>query len=52
MKLGPRRRGGQIMKPRTAFWCACGIWTLTVAATATGMIYDAVRPLPPSLANQ
>jgi signal transduction histidine kinase len=40
------------MNPRTAFWCACGIWTLTVAATATGMIYDAVRPLPPSLANQ
>jgi signal transduction histidine kinase len=52
MKLGPRRKGGQIMNPRTAFWGACGIWTLTVAATATGMIYDAVRPLPPSLANQ
>jgi signal transduction histidine kinase len=52
MKLGPRRRGGHIMKPRTAFWWACGIWTLTVAATATGMIYDAVRPLPPSLINQ
>jgi signal transduction histidine kinase len=52
MKLGPRRRGGHTMKPRTAFWWACGIWTLTVAATATGTIYDAVRPLPASLINQ
>ena len=40
------------MNPRTAFWCACGLWTLTVAVTATAMIYDAVRPLPASLINQ
>jgi len=39
------------MKPRAAFWWACGIWTLTVAATATSMVYDAVRPLPASQAN-
>jgi signal transduction histidine kinase len=52
MKLGPRRRGGHTMNQRTAFWCACGIWTVTVAATATGLIYDAVRPLPASLINQ
>ena len=40
------------MNRRAAFWCACGIWTLTVAATATALTYDAVRPLPASQINQ
>ncbi len=39
------------MTPRAAFWCACSIWALTLAATATALVYSAVRPLPASLVN-
>jgi signal transduction histidine kinase len=46
MKLGSRRRGGQSMKPRTALWCACGIWVVSVGVIATGLVYNAVYPLP------
>ncbi len=48
MKLGPRRRGGQTMKPRTAFWCACGIWVLSLGMMITALAYNAVQPLPAS----
>jgi signal transduction histidine kinase len=37
------------MNPRTAFWCACGIWTLTLAAAGVSLIYNYVHPLPPKL---
>ena len=46
MKLGSRRRGRQTMKPRTALWCACGIWVVSVGVIATGLVYNAVYPLP------
>src|SRR5271170_5862733 len=49
MKLGSRRRGGPTMNPRAAFWCACGIWVLTLAAAGASLIYNHVHPLPPKL---
>src|SRR5215469_8054967 len=44
-----RSAGGGILTPRTAFWCALGIWVLTLAAFATAMIYNHVHPLPVKL---
>jgi hypothetical protein len=52
MKLEPRRQGGQTMKPRAAFWCACCIWVLTVGTMATAFGYNAVHPLSGSVAAQ
>jgi signal transduction histidine kinase len=46
MKLGSRRRGGQSMSPRAAFWCACGIWVLSLGVIATALAYNSVHPLP------
>jgi signal transduction histidine kinase len=37
------------MTPRAAFWCALGLWVLTLAATATALIYNQVHPLPAGL---
>jgi len=39
------------MRPRAAFWCALGIWVLTLAAFATSMIYNHVHPLPVRLGD-
>ena len=36
------------MKPRAAFWCACGIWALSLGMTATSLSWNAVHPLPAS----
>jgi signal transduction histidine kinase len=53
MKQAPgkshRPFGGGHMTPRAAFWCALGIWALTVATAATALIYNHVHPLAPSL---
>jgi signal transduction histidine kinase len=46
MKLGSRRRGGHAMNPRTAFWCACGIWVVSLGIVATGLACSAIDPLP------
>jgi signal transduction histidine kinase len=46
MKLGPRRTGGHTMNPRTAFWCACGIWVVSLGIMATGLAYSVIDPLP------
>jgi hypothetical protein len=35
-----------------AFWRAWSIWAVTVAATATAVVYTALYPLPPELASQ
>jgi MFS family permease len=35
-----------------AFWRAWSIWAVTVAATATGLVYTAVDPLPAKLASE
>ncbi|HWG60540.1 MAG TPA: hypothetical protein VG253_02390 [Streptosporangiaceae bacterium] len=35
-----------------AFWRAWSVWAASVAVTGTALAYTAVRPLPPSLANQ
>jgi signal transduction histidine kinase len=37
------------MTPRAAFWCALGVWLLTLATTGTALIYNHVHPLPPAL---
>jgi|SRR5579863_4004956 len=36
----------------TAFWRAWSIWAVTVTATITALVYNAVHPLPPKLASQ
>ena len=38
--------------PAAAFWRAWSIWAVTVAATATALGYNALHPLPASLAGQ
>ncbi len=48
----PRPPVGRAISPRTAFWCACCSWALTLTVTVTALIYTAVRPLPGSLVNQ
>jgi len=49
MTLGPtgeaRPAGGNTVTPRTAFWWAWGIWVLSLAATATTLVY---KPCPPA----
>ena len=45
----PQDTGGNDMRPRAAFWCALGIWALSVSAFATAMIYNQVHPLPVKL---
>jgi len=35
--------------PRAAFWRALCVWVLTLAVTATALIYNQVHPLPPKL---
>ena len=47
----PRPAGGRTMTPRAAFWRALCIWVLTLAVTATSLIYNHVHPLPPSLSG-
>ncbi len=42
-------RAGRAMSSRAAFWCACGIWALTLAAAGASLIYNQVHPLPPKL---
>jgi hypothetical protein len=37
--------------PADAFWRAWSIWAVTVAATATGLVYTALNPLPAKLAH-
>jgi hypothetical protein len=37
---------------RTAFWRAWSIWAVSVAATAAGLVYNALFPLPPKLAAE
>jgi MFS family permease len=37
---------------RTAFWRAWSIWAVTVSVTAFSLVYSAVYPLPPKLANE
>jgi signal transduction histidine kinase len=46
MKRGSRRGGGQAINLRAAFWCACGIWVLSLGVMATGLVYNSVYPLP------
>ncbi|HXZ74558.1 MAG TPA: hypothetical protein VEH31_27335, partial [Streptosporangiaceae bacterium] len=46
-----RSTGGGILTPRAAFWCALGIWVLTLAAFVTSMIYNHVHPLPVKLGD-
>jgi hypothetical protein len=36
---------------RSAFWRAWSIWAVTMAITATAMSYDALHPLPATLAS-
>ena len=45
----PQSAGGQTVPPRATFWCALSIWVLTLATTATGLIYNHVHPLPTSV---
>jgi hypothetical protein len=51
----PERSGRSVAVVRriahAAFWRAWSIWAVSVAATATGIGYTAVRPLPAKLAN-
>ncbi|HEV3290770.1 MAG TPA: hypothetical protein VG123_17445, partial [Streptosporangiaceae bacterium] len=37
---------------RAAFWRAWSIWAITIAITTAAISYDALHPLPASLANQ
>jgi hypothetical protein len=37
--------------PAAAFWRAWFIWAVTAAATATGLVYTALNPLPAKLAH-
>ena len=36
---------------RAAFWRAWSIWAVSVAATATSLVYTAVHPLPANVAG-
>jgi signal transduction histidine kinase len=36
------------MKPRAAFWCACGIWVLSLGMAVTAKAWNGVHPLPAS----
>ena len=47
----PRSASGRTMPPRAAFWCAPSIWVLTLATSATALIYNQVHPLPPKLSG-
>src|SRR5215470_5639346 len=47
--MGEPRSAGRAMTPRAAFWCALGVWLLTLATTGTALIYNHVHPLPPAL---
>jgi signal transduction histidine kinase len=47
--VGEPRSAGRAMTPRAAFWCALGVWLLTLATTGTALIYNHVHPLPPAL---
>jgi signal transduction histidine kinase len=47
--IGDSRSAGRTLTPRAAFWCALGIWALSVSAFATAMIYNQVHPLPVKL---
>jgi signal transduction histidine kinase len=48
MKLGPRHGEWRTMKPRVAFWCACGIWVLSLGMMVTALAYKTLYPLPAS----
>jgi signal transduction histidine kinase len=48
---GEPRSAGLTLAPRAAFWCALSIWVLTLATTATALIYNQVHPLPPKLSG-
>ncbi len=37
---------------RLAFWRAWSIWAISVAVTATALVFTRIHPLPPSLASQ
>ena len=43
---------GQDVVTRAAFWRAWSIWAITIAITTTAISYDALHPLPASLADQ
>src|SRR5256884_7676670 len=47
----PQSASGRTMTPRAAFWCALGIWILTLATAATALIYNHVHPLPPRVSG-
>ena len=37
---------------RATFWRAWSVWAVTMAITATAISYDALNPLPATLADQ
>jgi signal transduction histidine kinase len=43
--------GGKAVTPRAAFWRALCVWVLTLAMTATALIYNQVHPLPPKFSG-
>src|SRR5262245_41729633 len=47
--MGEPRSAGRTITPRAAFWCALGIWVLTLAAIGAALIYNHLYPLPPAL---
>src|SRR6266498_2838661 len=49
---GAQSAGGKAVTPRVAFWRARCVWVLTLAVTATALIYSQVHPLPPNLGGQ
>src|SRR6266536_2026452 len=49
---GAPSAGGKAVTPRVAFWRARCVWVLTLAVTATALIYSQVHPLPPKLGGQ
>jgi len=49
---GAQSAGGKAVTPRVAFWRARCVWVLTLAVTATALIYSQVHPLPPKLGGQ
>jgi signal transduction histidine kinase len=44
--------GGCTVPPRAAFWCALCVWVLSLATTATSLVYSQLHPLPARLASQ
>ena len=51
----PRREtiAGRTLTPRTAFWCALSTWALTLAVTATALVYTAsVRACRPAASRE